>query len=143
MPTGVVFPDAEARMVPQEPGTSTIYVWVRSTERSDSVAVNQAMVAWAQPGFISGAALGPHPELDLSQAHRTISTGVISHTTHFHEEVDAGEWLLHVHEGSYAGRGRVFGAGAVYTAGGALVSTFAQDSMARKVEGELDHSKAM
>ena len=42
---------------------------------------------------------------------------MISHTAHFHEHVDVGEWLLVAQEASYAGSGRVFGSGAVFTAG--------------------------
>jgi acyl-CoA thioesterase len=139
-----VFPDAEVREVGAAAGSSQLCVWVRAAVSSDSAAVNHAMVAWSQPGFILAAALRQHPDVvDISQAHRTISTGVISHTVHFHDNADAGEWLLFVHDGSYAGKGRVFGSGAVFTREGMLVSTFAQDSMARRVEGKLDPRTSM
>ena len=131
---GAVFPDAEMRMVEQT-DEAVAYVWVRASSSVPSVAANQAVVAWSQPGFVIGAAFRPHADVvNLADAHRTISTGVISHTTHFHEDADVGEWLLFVHEGTYAGRGRVFGTGAVFTRDGLLVSTFAQDSMARHAE---------
>jgi acyl-CoA thioesterase II len=132
---GAVFPGAELRVVEQT-DDPVVYAWVRGAGSLDSVAANQAVLAWSQPGFIIGAAFRPHADaVSLSDAHRSISTGVISHTTHFHDDADTGDWLLMVHEGSYAGRGRIFGTGAVFTADGALVSTFAQDSMARRVEG--------
>ena len=73
----------------------------------------------------------------------TISTGVISHTAHFHDHADVGQWLLVAQEASYAGNGRVFGSGAVFTQDGTLVSTFAQDSMARGVEGTIDPKRGM
>ena len=139
--TDVVFPGSEGRMV--EGSGSTIYTWVRSPEGYDDVAVNQAIVAWAQPGYVIGAAVQAHPEIDMAEAHRSISTGVIAHTTHFHDPADVSEWLLVVHEGSYAGHGRVFGQGAVFTRDGTLVSTFAQDSMVRRVEGEMDKKSAL
>lgn len=146
-PAGAVFPGCETRLVPgdgEASGPPVIRVWVRGPGRYDSVAVNQAIVAWSQPGLIIGAALRPHADVvDMREAHRTISTGVIAHTTHFHDAVDAGEWLLFVHEGAYAGRGRVFGTGAVFGRDGGLVATFAQDSMARRVEGELDARSAL
>ena len=41
------------------------------------------------------------------------------------------------------GNGRVFGSGAVFTHDGQLVSTFAQDSMARGVEGPIDPKRGM
>jgi acyl-CoA thioesterase II len=141
---GVIFPDAEARLV-DLPGAVTAdgspvsYVWFRAAPSPDSSAARQAIVAWSQPGLIIGAALAPHSDVvSVREAHRTISTGVISHTAHFHDDVDTDEWLLFAHEGSYAGRGRVFGRGAVFTNAGGLVSTFAQDSMARRVEGSVD-----
>jgi acyl-CoA thioesterase len=146
---GVVYPDAEARLVNRpdavsEDGSPVTYVWVRAHVSSGSVPASQAIVAWSEPGLIIGTAMRPHSDkINISDAHRSISTGVISHTAHFHEHADVADWLLVVHEGSYAGNGRVFGKGAVFTRGGALVSTFGQDSMVRAVEGPLDFKRAM
>lgn len=132
---GVVFPDTEVRTIDApsvgpEGGSATIRFWARGTSSYDSAAANQAIVAWGQPGFIIGAALRPHSDVvDVREAHRTISTGVISHTAHFHEPADVGDWLLYTNEAAYAGHGRVFGTGSVFTRAGELVSTFAQDSI--------------
>ena len=68
---------------------------------------------------------------------------MIAHTAHFHESADVGTWLLLALEASYAGRGRIFGSGSVFTEGGDLVSTFEQDSMVRGVEGPLDPKRSM
>ena len=144
---GVVFPGADVRFVdgPDAPdGSPAMYFWLRAPGRYDSVAANQALIAWSQPGFIIGMALRPHSDVvNIQEAHRTISTGVISHTAHFHDHADPGEWLLVTQAASYAGHGRVFGSGSVFRADGTLVSTFAQDSMARRVEGTLDFKTAM
>jgi acyl-CoA thioesterase II len=146
---GAVFPGAEVRPVDRPDavagdGSPVLYCWLRAQESHDSVAANQATTAWSQPGMIIGVALRPHADaVSLADAHRSISTGVISHTTHFHERADVADWLLYIHEGTYAGNGRVFGQGAVFTREGVLVSTFAQDSMARRVEGDLDPKRAM
>jgi acyl-CoA thioesterase-2 len=142
-PMGVIYPGAEVRAVEPTAGEPSLCLWVRGPAAT-SAAASQAIVAWSQPGLAIGAAMQAHRDtVSIKDAHRTISTGVISHTAHFHEPADAGDWLLYVHEAPYAGRGRVLGQGAVFTRGGALVSTFAQDSMARKVEGQLDWKKAM
>jgi acyl-CoA thioesterase len=145
----ITFPDAEARPV-DLPGAVTtegvpvMYVWVRAAESPKSVAANQAIVSWCQPGLVIGAAFASHAgEVNLADAHRSISTGVISHTAHFHDHADAGDWLLYAHEGTYAGNGRIFGKGAVFTSDGTLVSTFSQDSMARRVEGGMDQKTGM
>jgi acyl-CoA thioesterase-2 len=144
-----VFPGVEARLVdaPEavgSDGSPAMYFWARAAESYDSVAANQAIVSWCEPGFLIGLAMRPHSDtVNIHDAHRSISTGVISHTAHFHEHADAGQWLLYAQEASYAGRGRVFGSGSVFTRDGALVSTFAQDSMARGVEGTLDPKRGM
>jgi acyl-CoA thioesterase II len=147
--TALVFPGVEARSVDDPSaaapdGTPAMYLWIRSGERYDSIAANQAILAWCQPGFLIGLAMRPHAGVvDITDAHRTISTGVISHTCHFHEPVDIGDWLLVAQSATYAGRGRVFGSGVVYTRDGTLVSTFAQDAMVRGVEGVLDPKRSM
>jgi acyl-CoA thioesterase-2 len=144
----VLYPGAEAREVkraePVVDSSPSMFVWVRHPESYGSVAANQAAVAWSEPGLIIATALGVHPdEVDISTAHRSISTGVISHTAHFHEHADVGDWLLYVHRASYAGHGRIFGSGEVFTRDGTLVSTFAQDSMARQANRPLDFKKDM
>jgi acyl-CoA thioesterase II len=144
-PFGMAFPGVEVRAVerpgPLSPATS---VWVRSPQSYDSVAANQAVTVWSEPGLMIGAAISVHTDtVDFGQAHRSISTGVISHTAHFHDHGDVGDWLLFVHEAPYAGHGRVFGNGSVFTRHGTLVSTFAQDSMVRAVDRELDFRRDM
>lgn len=146
---GVVFPDTDVRTADApyggpDDGSAAIRFWVRAATSYGSAVANQAIVAWGQPGFIIGAALRPHSDVvDIREAHRTISTGVISHTAHFHEPADVGDWLLYTNQATYAGHGRVFGTGSVFTRAGELVSTFAQDSMARRVEGTLDFTTDM
>jgi acyl-CoA thioesterase II len=148
-PSTTVFPGAEARMVDAPDavgadGSPAMCFWFRNPESYDSVAANQAAIAWCQPGFIIGLAMRPHSDtVNIADAHTSISTGVISHTAHFHEPADVGEWLLVAQKASYAGRGRVFGSGSVFTEDGRLVSTFAQDSMARGVVGTLDPKRGM
>lgn len=144
----VVYPYAEVRRVePPEPAaeaTPSTLVWVRHPESFETVAASQAAVAWSQPGLIIETALRAHPNsVDIGAAHRSISTGVISHTAHFHEPADVGDWLLFVHQASYAGHGRIFGSGAVFTRDGTLISTFGQDSMARQVDRPLDWRREM
>ena len=62
---------------------------------------------------------------------------------HFHDHADVGQWLLVAQQATYAGNGRVFGSGAVFAQDGTLVSTYAQDSMARGVEGTIDPKRGM
>ena len=148
-PVNVVFPGTEVRYTESAytttpDGSPTMRMWVRFPASFDSTAANQAMVAWSEPGFVIGTAMHPHPDaVDMSSPHRSVSTGVISHTVHFHDVAPVDDWLLFVHEAAYAGHGRVFGTGAVFTRDGVLLSTFGQDSMVRGVERELDWRRDM
>lgn len=145
---GLGFPGTELRTIADPPdapgGVPTQLFWHRYSDKVDSVAANDAILSWATNGFLIGLAMRPHRDVvDISQAHRTISTGVIAHTLNFHERIDVSQWLLVAQEATYAGRGRIHGRGLVFTEDGQLVATFSQDSMARGIEGELDPRHAM
>ena len=109
-----------------------------------SRAAGQAILLWATCGNTIGLAMRPHRDrVDISQAHRTLSTGVIAHTMHFIEPFDVSEWLLIVTEAVSAAVGRVHGTGSVFTEDGRLVAVFHQDSMARAAEQALDPKRSM
>jgi acyl-CoA thioesterase-2 len=145
----LVYPGVETRTIDDPTrtaadGTPAMYFWMKHRESYDSNAVNQAILSWCQPGMLIGLAMRPHADsVSIGDAHRTISTGVIAHTCHFHERFDISQWLLVGQEATYAGRGRVNGQGTVFTQDGQLVSTFAQDSMVRGVDRELDPNRSM
>ena len=146
--TGTVYPGAEMRSQPAEAkgpgGVPSWYFWQRYPQSFESPAVNAAIVSWGTDGFLIGLNMEPHLDVvRITDAHRTISTGVIGHTINFHERMDVGQWLLYAHEGTYAGRGRVHGRGLVFTEDGRLVATFSQDSMVRGVDASLDPRRSM
>jgi acyl-CoA thioesterase II len=146
---GLEYPGAELRVVDDPKATApgggpAMYFWTRYPDPVESVAANQAIVSWDSNGALIGLSMRPHTDVvDISQAHRTISTGVIGHTINFHERIDASQWLLFALEGTYAGRGRIHGRGSVFTQAGKLVATFSQDSMVKGIEGTLDPKRAM
>lgn len=143
------FPGAESRTVLDgssvgRDGTPRLAFWTRMPEGSDSVAANQAMLAWAQPGDLIGLAFKAHPgAVSIDDVHVTLSTGVIAHTVHFHERFDVGEWLLIEEWTTAVGHGRIAGEGRVFDQAGKLVSTFSQDSMARTADRPLDPNRSM
>ncbi len=121
---------------PDQVGPSELDVWVRFAGAPEEPGVNQALLAFANEGFLIGTAMLPHPGIGQSQAHKTLSTGVLSHTLTFHEAYRAAEWHLLAQHSSYAGRGRSYGAGDVFTTDGELVASFVQDAMIRaRAEG--------
>lgn len=132
---GQVFPGTEWRPLPagsESPAVPLEMAWHRHGRSLSSPAANQAVLAWATCGNVIGSAMRPHADrVRLSDAHGSISTGVIAHTIHFVERVDVSRWLLVVTAGTSAAGGRVYGTGSVFTEDGLLVAAFHQDSMAR------------
>ena len=73
-------------------------------------------------------------------AHVSISTSVLSHTLSFHEPVNAGDWYLLAQSSPYAGRGRSYGRGDIFSEDGNLVASFVQENMIRAFpEGQGPH----
>jgi acyl-CoA thioesterase II len=130
-PDGRIFPGSEAAAAGDGGQPGQVRLWIRHPRPLDAPLVNQAVLAWATDGFLISAALGPHPDLDESQAHQTLSTGVMSHTINFHRPVDASSWLLMVNDNIFAGGGRAFGTSRVFGADGELVASYSQDAMIR------------
>jgi acyl-CoA thioesterase II len=106
-------------------------VWTRFDGAPDDPLTNQALVAYSTDAFLIGTAMLPHDGIGQAQAHKTLQTGVISHTLTFHEPLAAGEWFLLSHHGTYAGNGRVYGRANVFRPDGVLAASFVQDAMVR------------
>lgn len=78
----------------------------------------------------------PHDGVGQVMAHDTISTGVITHTLSFHEPVDATKWNLMANRSIFAGHGRTYGMGQVFTEGGQQVASYVQDNLVRAFRDE-------
>ncbi|HEY4634403.1 MAG TPA: hypothetical protein VIH00_10835, partial [Candidatus Limnocylindrales bacterium] len=95
----------------------------------------QALLAFATDMFLIGTAMRPHAGVGQAQAHKTLSTGVLSHTITFHERVDASSWMLLAHHSTHAGHGRSYGRADVFREDGTLVASYVQDNMIRARSG--------
>jgi acyl-CoA thioesterase II len=141
------FPGAELREVPGEPivdGVPVEMTWHKFERPLESQAANQAVLVWATCFHIIGLGMRPHRDVvQIEDAHRTLSTGVIGHTVHFVDNFDVSQWLLRVTQATKVGSGRIFGEGRVYTQDGRLVAVFHQDAMAKAAEGALDLRRSM
>jgi acyl-CoA thioesterase len=121
---------------PELVGPPDLDVWTRFSGAPDDPVIAQALLAFATDGFLIGTAMRPHAGIGQSQAHVTLTTGVLSHTLSFHEPAPVDGWLLLSHHSSYAGRGRTHGSAQVFDEGGALVASYVQDALVRsKGEG--------
>jgi acyl-CoA thioesterase II len=114
-------------------GPPELAIWSRFRTQRPEPELAQALLAWASVGSLIGIAMRPHPGVGLSQAHRSLSTGVLSHTLSFHQEFPAGDWQLFVLRSTFAGGGRAFGTGQVFSADGHLVASCAQEAMIRRM----------
>jgi acyl-CoA thioesterase-2 len=119
---------------PELSGPPDLDVWTRFVGAPSERVVSQALLAYATDGFLIGTAMRPHEGVGQSQAHVTLSTGVLSHTLTFHAPFSAGEWLLLSQHGVHAGHGRCYGRGNVFSQDGLLVGSFVQDAMIRPMQ---------
>jgi acyl-CoA thioesterase-2 len=120
---------------PELIGPPELHAWVRFVDAPDDPATDQALVAYSTDGFLIGTAMRPHAGVGQAQAHRTLSTGVLSHTLTFHERCPAAEWHLLQQRSSYAGHGRSYGQGDIFRGDGQLAASFVQDAMIRARSG--------
>jgi acyl-CoA thioesterase-2 len=118
-------------MTPDATGEPELFVWTRFDAAPDDPAVHQSLVAWYTDPFLIAAALRPHSGVGQAMAHDTISTGVVTHTLSFHEPVKATGWLLLAQHSLYAGGGRTYGSGHIFTEDGRLVASFVQENLVR------------
>ena len=110
-------------------GPAELAVWVRLPAIDDDPVLAQALLAYGTDGFLIGTALRPHAGFGQNMAHRSLATGVVSHTLTFHERVEVGTWLLMAQESPYAGRGVSYGRSHVFSEDGRLIASFVQESM--------------
>jgi acyl-CoA thioesterase len=120
---------------PELVGPPDLDVWVRFAGAPDDPATDQALVAYSTDGFLIGTAMRPHAGVSQAQAHRTLSTGVLSHTLTYHERCPAAEWHLLEQRSTYAGHGRSYGRGDIFRSDGQLAASFVQDAMIRARSG--------
>jgi acyl-CoA thioesterase len=120
---------------PEQVGPPELDVWVRFAGAPADPVTDQALVAYSTDGFLIATAMRPHAGVGQAQAHKTLSTGVLSHTLTFHEPCPAAEWHLLSHRSSYAGGGRSYGRGDIFRADGQLAASFVQDAMIRARSG--------
>lgn len=122
--------DAYRRL--DEAGPPEIHTWVRFRDDPEREALHAALLAHSTTSWTIAAALRPHEGVSQTQAHVTLSTGILATTIAFHDAVDVTEWLLYVNPATYAGRGLVQGEGRVFTQDGRLVASYTVQGMVRE-----------
>ncbi|MFZ3316366.1 acyl-CoA thioesterase, partial [Mycobacterium sp.] len=115
----------EANAVPAE-----LAFWMRCADFTDT-SLARPVLAYVSDWPLIGTLLKAVPGTSQLDAHVRLQTGVISHSIWFHQPFDVSAWLRVEIRGERLAGGRGFGTGAVYTQGGSLVASFAQESVIR------------
>jgi acyl-CoA thioesterase-2 len=116
----------EDRAVPAELG-----FWMRCPGIDDDVS-SRALVAYVSDWPLIGTLLKAVPGVSERDAHVSLQTAVLTHSVWFHQPVNASGWLRLEVRGRRLAGGRGYGTGEVYSQAGALVASFAQESVIRR-----------
>ncbi len=115
------------------PGTSTDQVWQRVPfPLPEDPLLHQAFLVYASDVTILAAALVPHgvPVGCEGSGGRLLWDGVsVDHAIWFHGSVRADEWMLFEQLSPAAADGRAFTRAEVFTAGGTMVASVAQEGL--------------
>ena len=121
---------------PEEVGPPELHAWLHYDPIPERTDLAKALLAHFTNHLSVSATLRAHEGVGTSQAHRTISTGVMTVTVSFHEPVRWDGWLLYSHESTQAGAGMSYVRGQVHTEAGDLLASFTQEAMIRPIRPE-------
>lgn len=119
-------------------GPADYSFWTKVDDRSlpDDPTTHQALASYATDLNMIGTALRRVDGLSVADAHNSLHTAVTSHQMWFHRPFRIDEWCLITHHSPSIAGNRGFGHGEIFDAGGALVASFAQESMIRPIAQE-------
>ncbi len=116
---------------PEDVGPAVLDAWVRYDTVPDRSDLARALLAHFTGHLSISATMRGHRGTGTAQAHRTVSTAVMSITIVFHEPMAWDGWLLYHHESTQVGGGMSYVRGQIFTEHGALIASFAQEGMIR------------
>jgi acyl-CoA thioesterase-2 len=108
--------------------------WIRCPGIDGDVS-SRALVAYVSDWPLIGTLLKAMPGVSERDAHVALQTAVLTHSVWFHQPVNASGWLRLEVRGRRLAGGRGYGTGEVYSRAGALVASFAQESVIRRPRG--------
>ncbi len=123
---------------PEEVGPPELYAWLHYDPIPTRTDLAKALIAHFTGHLSVSATMRAHDGIGTSQAHRTVSTGIMTVSVAFHDPVRWDGWLLYSHESTQVGGGMSYVRGQVHTESGELLASFTQEAMIRPVQA--DHS---
>lgn len=115
----------------REAGPAELQLWMRAAKAPADLTTSQALLVHATDLTLIGTALRPFEGLSQADTMQKFHSAVTAHTMWFHQPFDLQDWVLLDQHSPVVARGRAFGRGDVYAADGALVASYAQESMIR------------
>ncbi|MFI7065121.1 acyl-CoA thioesterase [Kribbella sp. NPDC050124] len=110
--------------------------WIRAAGKlPDDPALHACVLAYASDLTLLGASLLPH---NIVIGDRRIQPASLDHALWFHRPFRADEWLLYDQASPSASGARGFATGRLFTEGGDLVASVAQEGLIRPVGLDLD-----
>jgi uncharacterized protein (DUF427 family)/acyl-CoA thioesterase len=116
---------------PDRVGPPVIYAWLRFRDNPAEPYLRSALVAQATTHWTIAAAMRPQPGFGESQAHVTLSTGIMSVAIAFHDDAPVDEWLLYSNPAIWSGRGLAQGDGTIFSQDGKLIASYSVQAMIR------------
>ncbi len=104
-------------------------IWFRTVAplRDDS-ALHRAVLAYASDSYLLGTCYLPHGVQWMTPGFQSAS---LDHAIWFHEDFRADEWLLYSCDSPWAGHGRGYNRGSIWTRDGKLVASATQEGLFR------------
>jgi acyl-CoA thioesterase-2 len=111
-----------------------MYAWIRFPDAPAAPGTTLGLLAHNTAAFTLAGAMRAHPELSTAGAHSSLSVGIMTQSVTFHQIAPPSEWILVAIESTYAGQGRTYGRGDLFTEEGTLVASYTQDGMVRQFD---------
>jgi acyl-CoA thioesterase-2 len=104
------------------------YVWCRAVDRvpGDDPGLHRCLLAYVSDYFLLETSTQPH-----GHSYLTLQMASIDHAMWFHRPFRADEWLLYAIDSPSAQAGRGLSRALIYSAGGELVASTAQEGLIR------------
>jgi acyl-CoA thioesterase-2 len=119
-----------SRYFAREPRPPEQYVWMRATGAlPNDFPLHQCVLAYASDFSLLDTALIAHGKLMFD---RDIQMASLDHALWFHRPFRADEWLLYAQDSPMSHGARGFCRGSIFTRGGLLVASVAQEGLIRQ-----------
>lgn len=122
------------RYATREPMAPVFHLWMRANGRlPDDPALHRSVLAYASDLTLLDTSLIAHGRTVFD---RSIQPASLDHALWFHRPFRADEWLLYAQDSPNAAGARGFSRGLIFTQGGELVASVAQEGLIRERTGD-------